>query len=71
MPSRRSGSSLVGLLGSVVWFKIFNYLMSLHFHKVLGSCSRMVGVIAAPGISPEQVIAILRKEINSLKSIIN
>lgn len=58
-----------GLLVAVMWLILFEYLMSLHFHKRSGSWARIEGILTAPGIDNAQRIEIAVKEFENLKSL--
>jgi hypothetical protein len=53
---------IIGLSVSIVWFKTFDWLMKLHFHKKEGTIDRMVGSLNTPGIDEHQAYLIARGE---------
>lgn len=44
------GFLLYGFTAALIWLFVFEWLMSLHYHKREGSIARMVGVLVAPNI---------------------
>jgi hypothetical protein len=53
---------LIGALTATAWFLIFDYLMSLHFHKKMGTVARIVGILTSPGIDEKKAYTIARQE---------
>lgn len=61
---------LAGLAFVIVWLKVFDFLMSLHFHKRDGIIARIIGIINSPGIDDATARHIAQNEIKNYKSII-
>lgn len=55
------------LVGWVLIFT-FNWLTSLHFHKIEGTKARIIGIIDAPGITAEDKVRIAQDEIQKLRA---
>lgn len=60
---------LTAILTAAVWLFLFNYLMSLHYHKRAGSYARAEGILLVRGIDNETKIALALEEIKKAKSI--
>lgn len=63
------GLLLIGAATAVVWFKIFDYLMSLHFHKRAGTLARIIGIIGAKDVDDKTARRIAQDEIKIYNSL--
>lgn len=59
---------LMGFSTAILWFMLFDWLMSLHFHKREGTIARIIGIINCPGVSAEEKVGIAKLEIENLNS---
>lgn len=53
---------LIGVSVALVWFLVFDWLMSLHFHKKEGTVARIIGILTAPNINKELAYDIAHRE---------
>lgn len=57
----------LALFTSVCWMIMFNYLMTLHYHKRAGHVARAKGILAIEDIDNETKVRIALAELNSVK----
>jgi len=60
---------LYGFSIGLAWLFMFEWMMSLTFHKIAGCWNRIEGILSAPGIDNDTRVAIAQKELETLKSL--
>lgn len=60
---------LYGLATAIVWLAVFEYLITLHFHKRTGHIARVEGILSATNIDSEKQVAIALNEIKAFKAL--
>lgn len=56
---------LVAMLATVVGLFTFNYLMGLHYHKVLGPICSALGIANAPGVDDSTKVEVIRERLTA------
>lgn len=62
------GFWIAGGSGAILWLFMFDYFMTLHFHKRAGSYARAEGVLAADDIDNETKVRVALRELQNAKS---
>lgn len=62
---------IIGISVSILWFMLFDYLMTLHFHKRMGAVSRILGILEEKvKLDDHTRVVIAQNELKKLKELI-